>query len=163
MSRFNAAASRPERREGRLPPERRPDPTLPTPSDAELQSIILHGNTETLVKSAKEMGNALAPILSTSQLRAVFGTVRRIEMRWLKGAAPEANNPYKAELLLLKPRLAYQVGRAKQKAAGERNGIIALEPVLRRAIELVSDRAHFQHFVDYLEAIVAYHKEAGGR
>lgn len=163
MNRFNDAAPRLERREGRFPPERRLDRSLPTPSDAQLESIIRHGNTEVLVKSAEEMGRALAPILSTSQLRAVFGTVRRIEMRWSKGADAEAATQHRRELLLLKPRLAYQVGRAQQGIAGERKGIIGLEPVLRRAIELVSDRTHFQHFVDYLEAIVAYHREAGGK
>lgn len=84
-------------------------------------------------------------------------------MRWSKGADAEAATQHRRELLLLKPRLAYQVGRAQQGIAGERKGIIGLEPVLRRAIELVSDRTHFQHFVDYLEAIVAYHREAGGK
>ena len=132
-------------------------------SDEELRAIVVRGDAEALVNSAKKIGEALSRDLSSSQLRGVFGTIRRIEMSWPSDTDPEAARQRKMELLLLKPRLAYQVGRARQGSAGERRGIITLEPVLRRAIEMVSDRPQFQHLANYLEAIVAYHRFAGGK
>ena len=133
------------------------------PSSRELEAIIKHGDAELLVSSAQKVGTALSKSLSTSQLRGVFGTLRRIQMRWQPGASPDHVACEMKELRLLKPRLAYQAGRARQGSSVEGRGISDLEPVLRDAIDLVTCREEFRHLVDYLEAIVAYHRFAGGR
>lgn len=141
-----------------------PPSDFPAPSAQEIEAIIRNGDAKTLVESARRVGEALAARgLSSGQIRGVFGSVRRIEMRWPHDATQEVEDREIKELLLLKPRLAYQVGRARQGSAGQSKSIADLEPVLRRGIDLVSDRTHFGHFVEYLEAILAYHKFSGGR
>jgi CRISPR-associated protein Csm2 len=83
--------------------------------------------------------------------------VREIDMRWPRGAqlSPEEKSRARGcyrELLLLKPKLAYQARRAGR-------GMANLQQVLDPAIGLVgNDRERFQNFVDFFEAIVAYHR-----
>lgn len=109
--------------------------------------------TETLVKCAEEIGQALARQLNTSQIRAIFGEVRRIEGDW-KIDSKRANR----SLILLKPKMAY---RAKKERG---RGVDDLVSVLSPAIDHVQGNAdNFTRFVDFFEAILAYHKAYGGR
>src|SRR5262249_42898764 len=134
------------------------------PSDAELRAIVADGDAETLVRVAERVGKALVENrLTTSQIRSVFGAVREIEMSWPRAAQPTAQEQGQAgrcqrELLLLKPKLAYQAVRAQGR------GMANLKQVLDPAIGLVGDdRERFQHFVDLFEAILAYHRAYGGQ
>lgn len=131
-------------------------------SNDDLKTIIQGDDTQRLVEVAERVGDELVKQrLTTAQIRNIFGTVRKIEMNW-----PEHSDSVNEErvrnaqhqLLLLKPKLAYQ---AKRERGG---GVQALESVLSPAIDLVGDdRAHFGRFVDFFEAILAYHRAAGGR
>jgi len=99
--------------------------------------------------------------LTTNQIRNIFGTVRRIEMNWPEKPKDEVDRQRaitaQRELLLLKPKMAYQAKRERGK------GVQMLTDVLSDAIDLVGkDRKRFQHFVDFFEAILAYHKAHGG-
>lgn len=150
-----------------------------------------------LVEHAKAVGEYLkAQGLATSQIRNVFGTVRRIESNWRIPAGGKAHHADEAahkadeaarqdqeaertrlalrELTLLKPRLAY---------AASRNPVVRhLADVLTPAIDGVLDGIDFQsaerdqwqginkralqrfgRFLDFFEAILAYHRAAGGR
>src|SRR5205823_4964616 len=83
---------------------------FPAPTNAELRAIVEQGDAKTLVETAERVGRALAQDrLSTSQIRGVFGAVRQIEMSWSSdaGRARQAQR----QLLLLKPKLAYQARR----------------------------------------------------
>lgn len=129
------------------------------PLDEKTVKGILDGNAELLVYTAERLGRDLKDGgLTTAQIRGIFGTVRRIELSWPRtGADSQVQKQKATELLMLRPRLAYQ-------AARYRNEVGPLERALRPLIDGVrDDRERFQRFVDFFEAIVAYHRFAGGR
>ncbi|MEA3375527.1 MAG: type III-A CRISPR-associated protein Csm2 [Chloroflexota bacterium] len=126
-----------------------------------LESIIVEGDAHATVEQAEALGKNLARQLSTSQIRNIFGTVRRIEMTWPDDPQDDAEHRQakqaKRDLLLLKPKMAYQAKRERGR------GVKTLTDVLTDAIDLVDgDRQRFQHFVDFFEATLAYHKAHGG-
>ncbi len=127
----------------------------------DLQAIIVEGDAEKTVREAESLGKSLARQLTTSQIRNIFGTVRRIEMNWPISPKTETERKRarkaQRDLLLLKPKMAYQAKRERGK------GVRILTDVLSQAIDLVEgDRDRFQNFVDFFEAILAYHKAHGG-
>jgi CRISPR-associated protein Csm2 len=130
-----------------------------------LQDIIVAGDAQVTVQEAEALGKDLARKLSTNQIRNIFGTVRRIEMNWPERPKDDAERQSAAqaqrELLLLKPKMAYQAKRERGK------GVQTLTDVLAEAIDLIDidqeeAREQFQHFVDFFEAVLAYHKAHGG-
>ncbi len=117
--------------------------------------------TDVTVQFAERFGKYLAEeeydseALTTSQLRKFFGEVKRQQMLGYS----------ETEFTMLKPKLAYAVGRAKQN--GKKNKAQKIEDffiVIKDAIDKVlksSDRAKaFKNFITVFEAIVAYHKAA---
>ena len=84
--------------------------------------------------------------LTTSQLRKFFGEVKRQQMSGYD----------ETDFVLLKPKLAYAVGRAKDSKAK----INDFYKVISNAIDNVRTEAHFKNFIKVFEAIVAYHKAA---
>jgi len=136
-------------------------PQFQGPSEAELQKILLEGDANLLVTWAQKIGKEIAnENLSTNQLRNVFGTVRQIQMRW-KGNERSAWN----EIVLLRPKMAYFAKRAAEaKGKDKSDGLKTLQSMTEPAI-LLLDRnrpqppsdEQFQRFVDFFEAIVAYH------
>ena len=130
----------------------------PKLSAEDIHRIIVEGDSEVLVTQAEELGQALSRQLTTSQIRNLFGAVRQIEMMWIPQATEDERRQATRQLLLLKPKLAYQARRERGK------GVEILKDVLSPAIELVGDnRQRFQNFLDFFEAILAYHTAAGGR
>lgn len=130
--------------------------TPPLVSDQEIEQIIA-GDANKLVEVAERLGQDFAKDgqgvkkLSTSQIRNVFGEVKRLQM---KGFNEQASR----ELILLKPKLAYQAGRHNETKVPE------LADVLSKAIDRVgSNQERFEHFVDFFEAILAYHRKHGGK
>ena len=118
--------------------------------------------TDVTVQFAENFGKYLAvddfdaEPLTTSQLRKFFGEVKRQQMM------KEFNE---TEFTMLKPKLAYAVGRAKLN--GKKNKAQKIEDfytVITDAIDKVlnsSDRLKaFKNFITAFEAIVAYHKAA---
>lgn len=83
--------------------------------------------------------------LTTSQLRKFFGEVKRQQMVGYKDT----------DFILLKPKLAYAVGRAEKNSK-----IRDFYDVMADAIDLVKNESEFQNFIKIFEAIVAYHKVA---
>ena len=91
--------------------------------------------------------------LTTSQLRKFFGEVKRQQMTGYDDT----------EFVMLKPKLAYAVGRAKQNGRkGKHQKIEDFYTVMADAIDKVescSDKPKaFKNFITAFEAIVAYHK-----
>jgi CRISPR-associated protein Csm2 len=128
-----------------------------TISPADMRAIIAEGNTDLLIERAKEIGQALKDAgLSMAQIRGIFGTVRRIELRWTEKASEKTQERAMRQLLLLQPKLEYQAKR-QEAVAGLKN-------VLIPAIQQVQDkRERFVRFVEFFEAILAYHVAAGGK
>lgn len=82
--------------------------------------------------------------LTTSQLRKFFGEVKRQQIKGFD----------KTEFTLLRPKLAYAVGRVADKEAK----INDFNYVISEAIKLVENEDDFKRFIKIFEAIVAYHK-----
>ncbi|GAB4434032.1 MAG: type III-A CRISPR-associated protein Csm2 [Anaerolineae bacterium] len=122
-------------------------------SQTDLQKIIqTDEGTELLVREADKLGSDLARQLTTNQIRAIFGEVRRIEGDW-KIDPKRANK----NLILLKPKMAYRAKRERGR------GVQDLVAVLDPAIDLVQGKEeNFTRFVEFFEAILAYHKAYGG-
>lgn len=124
----------------------------------DLVEIFERGNPEKLVNRAEMLGKDLVGKgLTTSQIRNVFGQVRQIEMRWRQ----EPKESYR-QAVLLKPKLAYF---SKRHAPLE-----PLAHVLSQALDIMSQgkdeeerHQRFQHFVEFFEAVLAYHKKHGGK
>lgn len=127
--------------------------TFPKPNPEELKTIITSPQgAEILVKYARDIGEALARQLTTNQIRAIFGEVRRIEGDWKINPERASRN-----LILLKPKMAYRARRERGKAVED------LVSVLTPAVEYVGkDSGNFTRFVEFFEAILAYHKAYGG-
>ena len=136
---------------------RPPGDQFPAPSEEDLRAIVQDGDPQKLVDVAERLGRALARSLTTSQIRAFFGAVRQVEMGWAPDGDAEVTRRGHRQLLLLRPKLAYQAARSG-------GGMTSLQQVLDPAITLVGDdRARFQNFLDFFEAILAYHRAGGGR
>jgi CRISPR-associated protein Csm2 len=98
--------------------------------------------------------------LTSSQIRNVFTTTRQIEMNWPVHAEQEEFKEAVRQLILLKPKLAYQASRDRRGGIGMK----VLYELLVPAIDLVGkNREYFQNFIDFFEAIVAYHTAASER
>ena len=117
--------------------------------------------TDVTVLFAEKFGNYLAEKedqaepLTTSQLRKFFGEVKRQQMTGYDDT----------EFVMLKPKLAYAVGRAKQNGRkGKYQKIEDFYSVMADAIDKVeasTDKPKaFKNFITAFEAIVAYHKSA---
>ncbi len=126
--------------------------------DRKLKTIITDPNgAETLVAEAKVLGDALAKPLTTSQIRSIYGEVLRIKADWLESQSSDRKAQAKRSLILLRPKMAY---RAKKEKGP---GVKQLVDVLDAAVVLVKDNDdNFRRFVEFFEAILAYHKAAGG-
>ena len=109
-------------------------------------SEIIENGGEPLVTAAEILGRKLAKNLKTSQIRKVYGAVKKIQM------SDEFNQN---ELIMLKPKLAY--------AAARKPEVEALKNTLTQAINQVDNSDKFKNFVSFFEAILAYHKAAGGQ
>ena len=122
-------------------------------TDDQIRTIITQDQPKLTVDQAKEIGQALSGSLTKSQIRNIFGTVRQIQMNWTGEAQKAAS--YR-QLLMLKPKIKYQAARTKE--------VEPLANVLDKAIDHVGDdRVRFGRFVDFFEAILAYHTAFGGR
>ncbi len=129
-------------------------PAAPANEKELVRRIILEGDYQTLVDEADRIGQELVGRrLTTSQIRNVFGEVKRLQMRFDPG-----------RLRMLKPKLAYMGARAGQ--GGQR-----LREVMTAAVDAVFSGnpsesevlQRFQRMVDFFEAILAYHRAYGGR
>lgn len=126
----------------------------PTASNVEIEKVaqeevdiseIIEKGGEPLVTAAEILGRKLARSLKTSQIRKVYGAVKKIQM------SEEFN---RNELIMLKPKLAY--------AAARKPEVEDLKDTLTKAINEVDDDKKFKNFVDFFEAILAYHRAFGG-
>lgn len=89
--------------------------------------------------------------ITTTQLRKFFGSVRKIQ-------ADFENLHY--EIIMLKPALAYTVGRA-DKNSKLKKFYDEIRPLIDAVVKAENNEVkqqRFNNFVSILEAIVAYHK-----
>ena len=131
-----------------------------TAGDAER---IIGGDVHLLVQKAQIIGKELnQQKLTTSQIRNFFTEVRSIQNRWDLNEEAEYR-----QTVLLKPKLAYAAKRAKE-VGKKTDAVETLAEVLTLCIDQIPQAAtdkkdRFDRFVDFFEAILAYHKQNGGR
>lgn len=93
--------------------------------------------------------------LTTSQIRNVFGEMRRIQLTGFEGQ--------KTAFLMLKPKLAYTVKRH------DKEGLRAFFELFKLAFDAVDTantidgKVHYENLMNLIEAILAYHKFWGGK
>lgn len=145
------------RHRGPQPKQEAPPINKPSRIDA---NILESGISASHIENLKSWGNYFAndnggKKVTTSQLRKFFGEIKRIQADF---------ENCKVDLILLDPKIAYAVGRAKKEA--RRNETVKVEDFYHQISPLVSkigdDQLKFKRFVQLCEAIVAYHKQFGG-
>jgi CRISPR-associated protein Csm2 len=115
-----------------------------------------------LVKEEKIPGTNTFVVLplTTSQLRKFFGAVKNLQMN------VSINGFAESDFIMLKPKLAYAVGRVRQKnlKCKERR-IEDFAEVISTSIDITINSTNrmeaFKNFINFFEAIVAYHKRYG--
>jgi len=104
-----------------------------------------------MVKKAEDIAQNDILSISTSQLRNVFGAIKKLEMT-------QYDEKVFRQLILIKPKLAYMRGRS-----GGKQDYQNLEKILVTAIDAVYDETSFKRFCEFIEAILAYHKVYGDK
>jgi len=103
---------------------------------------------ETLVSDAENVASEIGE-LKTAQIRRIFGEVKKMQMDFKKADFD------KNRVVLLKPKLAYATSRKRD--------VRTLQEVLSICIDKISadkeqGKKDFENFVNFFEAIVAYHR-----
>jgi len=138
-----------------------------------IEEVIAKDEPKNLVELTEKYGKHLADArLATSQIRSIFGSVRQMESRWYDD---KQRNQGIRDLLMLKPKLAYQEVRHKPQRREDPNAVGMLRAMLEPAIDAVIDpgedhnteedgdnQKRFRRFMEYFEALLAYHKAYGG-
>ncbi len=137
-----------------------------------VRKVIAKDDPKELVKLTNSYGKQLAEArLATSQIRSIFGSVRQMESRWYDD---KQRNQGIRDLLMLKPKLAYQAVRHKPQRRGVPDAVGMLRAMLEPAIDAVidpgtdhtaedgNDQDRFRRFMEYFEALLAYHKAYDG-
>mgnify|MGYP000316806377 CR=1 FL=1 len=120
---------------------------------------IRNGIKKETVEYAEKLGQYLQKLhYSSSQIRNIFGEIKRLEMqKW----TPETET----SLLLMKPKLAYGVARQNQRDAKDAASV--LQEILSVGIDTIIDSQNkevaFKNFSQFFEAVLAYHKAFGGK
>lgn len=111
---------------------------------------------------AKKTGQNIQSV-TTSQIRGIFSIVREIEQETLRLSDDDPlPNRLQSRLTMLKPKLAYQVGRSSN---AKRQPMEKLQQLLTSAIDQVLKTGKvyaFRNFMNLFEAIIAYHRFYGG-
>ncbi|QXP83831.1 type III-A CRISPR-associated protein Csm2 [Methylococcus sp. Mc7] len=116
--------------------------------------ITSDGAARDMVTYANELAEKIK-FVSTSQIRNVYGTVKKLEMIGLSEKSLR-------QLLLLKPRLAYSKARIDRR---NKEAYEQFEKDIGLAIDAVelNTPETFTRFCNFFEAILAYHKAHGGK
>lgn len=120
-----------------------------------IESWIKKGIDKSTIDFSNDFGKFIANDLTTSQIRTVFGEMRRIQM----------NNYIKEKtaFLLLKPKLAYAVKRHKSKGLSKFYDLFSIAYDAVNTSDDTEGEHHFANMMNLLESILAYHKFHGGK
>ncbi len=122
---------------------------------ADIKSFITSDRSAAdMVRYASDLAGKIK-FISTSQIRNVYGTVKKLEMSGLSERTMR-------QLLLLKPRLAYAKARIDRRNKDAYEEFEQAMGVAIDAIDLKNPET-FTRFCGFFEAILAYHKAYGGK
>lgn len=120
----------------------------------EFAEAVKNGIDNSFIEWADSFGMNIAQSVSTSQIRNIYGTVKKLEM------ASELNEP---ELLLLKPRISYATQRNKSLRDLSKQLTSAIDAVVDTGVSAKQKEVRFRRFCQGFEAILAYHRAHGGK
>ena len=122
----------------------------------QIQKAIEQGGHH-IVEIAEPIGECLGnglrynDRLTTSQIRNIFTIAKKMQAKGVKWE----------EFILLKPKIAYMTRKTGSNLGSRILGDILLEAV--DAAYHGGEKHHFKNFMDFFEAILAYHVSYGGR
>lgn len=109
-------------------------------------SWITVGADKGLPIYAENVANVLAGGgLSNSKIRSVYGEMKRIQFGGF--------DKEKASFYLLRPKVAYALGRDR-----DNSGLKLFKRIFDDASQYVTDQSTFDNFCSFIEAIIAYLK-----
>ena len=112
---------------------------------------IATGADDELVQFAEKIGKAMADGgLTNSKIRSIYGEIKRIQSGEFE--------KLKSSFYLLKPKVAYALGRDKNN-----KGLQLFKAVFDKCYTDVKDKQTYENFCNFIEAILAYHKAFGGK
>lgn len=115
---------------------------------------IKSGADQPMIDFTEKVGTQLeSSKLTTSQFRNVYGELKRIQM--------SGYEKHKSDFLLLQPKVAYAYARAKKDSKGE--GMDLFKEIFDELAKHVETEKDYNNFVAIFEALIAYHKAAGGK
>jgi CRISPR type III-A-associated protein Csm2 len=154
----NSSGSKPQHTSSE---EKNPQPVEIQAALKDMPLMIRDGDAQKIVAHCK----AIAPLLSqvsTSQIRNVFGPVKRMELEWTKNAPDDKARAVFRQLVLLRSKLEYMVARASKDSKAHMENFQTLLDKAIEQVEAGSDfqtrRAYFENFVAFFESLVAFHK-----
>ncbi len=116
-----------------------------------LSTWTINEVNEQLPEFAEKLGKYMADNgLTNSKIRSIYCEIKRIQMGEFKKE--------KASFFLLKPKVAYALGR-DSKNKGLKMFKIAFDTLYND----VTDQKSYNNFANIIEAILAYHKAYGGK
>ncbi|MBP7368680.1 MAG: type III-A CRISPR-associated protein Csm2 [Paludibacteraceae bacterium] len=112
---------------------------------------ITQSTDKSMVNFAEEAGKYMAKQkLTKSKIRSIYGEIKRIQ---INGFDKE-----KASFYLLRPKMAYALGRDSGN-----HGLKLFKLIFDKSSELVQNANQYENFCNLFEAILAYHKANGGK
>lgn len=123
---------------------------------AAIQSWIKEGISKETIVYAESMGKKLKEEgLTTSQIRNVFGEMRKIQMNGFAGEV--------ANFLLLKPKLAYAAKRQNARGMDSFYDLFCTAYEAVDTQEMEKGPIQYDQLLQLMEAVLAYHKYHGGQ
>lgn len=117
---------------------------------------------EDAINFAEDLGRHLASKrLTTSQIRNIYGEVKRIEEK--SKLASHFGGEQLQDFLLLRPKIAYAAQRAGTRGVDDFKEVMDAMHVAVMSVDESERGKAFKRFSNMFEAILAYHKAAGGR
>ncbi len=115
-----------------------------------------------LCDKSDEKAFAVGPnAMTTSQLRNIFGEIKRIQAQ-LDANPDDKTEDWRNAFTMLRPKLAYSTARVL--AQKRDNRIKAFRTVVEKAYHHVGDSPeNFRRFSQFVEGIIAYQKVYGGK
>ncbi|TVQ51100.1 MAG: type III-A CRISPR-associated protein Csm2 [Spirulina sp. DLM2.Bin59] len=112
-----------------------------------------------LVEDSEDLGELLfRKKLKTNQIRKFLDNIKRFKVEFARNKKDFDAN--KDQLNILRYHLAYLA--ARQAKNDDPGPVEPLKKVLESAIKGVNELEDFERLVQLIEAIIAYHKAAGG-
>lgn len=123
---------------------------------------------ERLVDISYGIGEKLSKPLKMNQIRRFLDALRKIEQNYYQMDSekdPSKREQYKErikhKLTMLRPKLAYAVGRAEKEQKEILKSLMkVLEPAIKSAA--ANPEKAFEKLLRFMESIIAYHRFYGG-